>query len=72
MTIQTACLTRPQASKYLAEKLPFKTEKQWYSFLANNRTSKEVYKLKFQQINGKITYSETTLKAFIRSITSIH
>lgn len=37
MTIQTTCFTRPQASEYLAEKLPFKTEKQWYSFLANTR-----------------------------------
>ncbi len=38
---QMTWFTRPQASEYLAEKLPFKTEKQWYSFLANNRTSKK-------------------------------
>ncbi|MCX0340153.1 hypothetical protein [Acinetobacter radioresistens] len=69
---QMTWFTRPQASEYLAEKLPFKTEKQWYSFLANNRTSKEVYTLKFKQMNGKIMYSKTTLKAFIRSITHTH
>lgn len=63
--------TRPHASEYLANKLPFKTVKQWASFLTNNRTSKEVYTLKFQQINGKIVYSETTLKAFIRASSEI-
>ena len=64
-------LTRPQASEYLANEMPFKTVKQWASFLANNRTSKEVYTLKFQQINGKIVYSKTTLKAFIRASSEI-
>ena len=72
MIADSTWLTRPQASEYLANKLPFKTVKQWASFLANNRTSKEVYTLKFHQINGKIAYSETTLKAFILSITSTH
>ena len=72
MSADSTWLTRPQASEYLVNKLPFKTVKQWASFLANNRTSKEVYTLKFQQINGKIAYSETTLKAFILSITSTH
>lgn len=69
MIADSTWLTRPQASEYLANKLPFKTIKQWASFLANNRTSKEVYTLKFEQMNGKIMYSETTLKAFIRSMT---
>lgn len=69
MITESAWLTRPQTSEYLADKLPFKTVKQWASFLANNRTSKEVYTLKFKQMNGKIMYSETTLKAFIRSMT---
>lgn len=72
MIVDSTWLTRPEASEYLANKLPFKTVKQWASFLANNRTSKEVYTLKFQQINGKIVYSKTTLKAFIHSITSTH
>ena len=72
MNYQNTWFTRPQASEYLAEKLPFKTEKQWYSFLANNRTSKEVYTLKFKQMNGKIMYSETMLKALIRSMTHTH
>lgn len=71
MNQASALLTRPEASEYLANKLPFKTVKQWASFLANNRTSKEVYTLKFQQINGKIVYSETSLKAFVRSSTEI-
>lgn len=72
MITESKWLTRPQASEYLANEMPFKTVKQWASFLANNRTSKEVYTLKFQQINGKILYSETTLKAFIRSMTHTH
>lgn len=72
MITEPIWLTRPKASEYLANKLPFKTIKQWASFLANNRTSKEVYTLKFKQINGKILYSETTLKAFIRSMTHTH
>ncbi|GEM_PF-2321782 len=69
MIRQETYLTRPQASEYLAEKLPFKTEKQWYSFLANNRTSKEVYKLRFELRNGKVTYTQLTLDAFIRAST---
>ncbi|NNH36202.1 hypothetical protein HLH12_11725 [Acinetobacter sp. NIPH 2377] len=69
MSADSRWLTRPQASEYLANKLPFKTVKQWASFLANNRTSKEVYTLKFKLMNGKIMYGETTLKAFIRSMT---
>lgn len=72
MIADSTWLTRPQASEYLANKLPFKTVKQRASFLANNRTSKEVYKLKFKQMNGKILYSETMLKAFIRSMTYTH
>lgn len=67
MIRQETYLTRPQASEYLAKKLPFKTEKQWYSFLANNRTSKEVYKLRFELRNGKVTYTQLTLDAFIRA-----
>lgn len=69
MSADSTWLTRPQASEYLANKLPFKTVKQWASFLANNRTSKEVYTLKFKQMNGKIMYSETTLQALIHSMT---
>ena len=72
MIAESTWLTRPQASEYLADKMPFKSVKQWASFLANNRTSKEVYTLKFKQMNGKIMYSETTLKAFIRSMTHTH
>lgn len=63
--------TRPHASEYLANKLPFKTVKQWYSFLSNNRTSKEVYTLSFEQRCGKIFYSQRTLDAFIQASTSI-
>lgn len=70
MNLKSAWFTRPQASEYLAEKLPFKTEKQWYSFLANNRTSKEVYKLRFEQRDSKIVYSQLTLDAFIRASTT--
>ena len=72
MIAESTWLTRPQASLYLAEKLPFKTVKQWASFLANNRTSREVYTLKFKQMNGKIMYSEAMLKALIRSMTHTH
>lgn len=72
MITESKWLTRPQASEYLANKLPFKTVKQWASFLAYNRISKEVYTLKFQLINGKILYSETALKALIRSMTHTH
>ena len=72
MSADSKWLTRPEASEYLVNKLPFKTVKQWASFLANNRTSKEVYTLNFKQINGKIVYSDTTLKAFIRSMTYTH
>lgn len=67
MNSQTAWFSRPQASEYLAKKLPFKTEKQWYSFLANNRTSKEVYKLRFELRNSKVAYTQLTLDAFIRA-----
>ena len=72
MITEPIWLTRPQASEYLANEMSFKTVKQWASFLANNRTSKEVYTLKFKQMNGKIMYSETTLKALIRSMTHTH
>lgn len=71
MTSRMAWFSRSQASEYLAEKLPFKTEKQWYSFLANNRTSKEVYKLRFQLRNNKVAYNQLTLDAFIR-VSSTH
>ena len=71
MNYQNTWFTRPQASEYLAEKLPFKTVKQWYSFLSNNRTLKEVYTLKFEQRCGKIFYSQRTLDAFIKASTSI-
>ena len=70
MTSQTTWFSRPQASEYLAEKLPFKTEKQWYSFLANNRTSKEVYKLRFELRNSKVVYTQLTLDALIRVSTT--
>ena len=67
---QPVWFSRPQASEYLAEKLPFKTEKQWYSFLANNRTSKEVYKLSFELRNSKVAYTQLTLDVFIRASTT--
>ena len=67
---QMKWFTRPQASEYLAEKLPFKTEKQWYSFLANNRVSKEVYGIRFVLKNNKIVYTQLTLNAFILASTT--
>ncbi|GEK42815.1 hypothetical protein [Acinetobacter johnsonii] len=62
---------RKQASEFLALHLKEKTASQWENFLVRNiRQSKHVYKLAFKEIGRQIFYSETSLRAFIKSTTT--
>lgn len=64
-------LNRKQASEYLAQHLDEKDAFQWENFLMRNiRQSQHVYKLAFKEIGKRICYSETTLRAFIKSSTT--
>ncbi|HGH3612376.1 TPA: hypothetical protein ACJK7E_001392 [Acinetobacter baumannii] len=62
---------RKQASEFLAQHLKEKNASQWENFLVRNiRQSKHVYKLAFKEIGRQIFYSETSLRAFIKSTTT--
>lgn len=59
--------TAAEAAKFLADKLLHKDEKQWYSWLQNNRSPNRwaTYRIPFEPVGRGVMYSRANLVAFI-------
>lgn len=66
--MQNELFTTWEASRFLAQWLPLRSQKAWYRYLMINSfkyRSQDGYKLNVQVINGERRYTQATLVAFI-------
>ncbi|OTL47891.1 hypothetical protein B9Y01_17510 [Acinetobacter baumannii] len=66
--MQNELFTTWEASLFLAQWLPLRSQKAWYRYLMVNPSqyhSQDGYKLNVQVVNGERRYTKTTLVAFI-------
>ena len=73
--MQTELFTTWEAARYLAQRLPLRSQKTWYRYLMINPSRylyQDGYKISVHVVNGERRYSKTALAAFINAHINSH